>query len=210
MKDITKLSYSTINMLYTAPHNWLNRQMQVQVPDNEYFKNGKRLHRIIQDHLSSKVINENLKHINYGFEIVEEKEFDDRCRIEIKIDDEYIVTGFVDGLDPKTKRIAEIKTAGKMWTIGDFVKSNQRKVYALAKPDFTQFIGITALSDELEWPTTPPKVYPIELTEQDRKDALEWIKGGIAILEKGDFKSDLVDGKCVNRFCLYGNNCLFK
>lgn len=92
-----------------------------------------------------------------------------------------------------------------------FSKVNAKKVYALAHPEYKELVGITALSDDSQWPTTPPKVYPIPLTERDRKEALEWIMKAIETIEKADFKGGLDEnGKCALRFCNFGENCQFK
>lgn len=207
------LSYSTINYCLQPEnsHNWLNKMMGAKVPDNEFFRNGHRLHEIIQGHLSGKKPDSRLEHINYKFPIVEEVDFDKRCEFTFQVNEKYQIRGFFDALDPENKRLGEIKTAGKMWTVGQFQSSMQRKIYALAKPDFTELVGITALSDDSQWPTTPPKVYPIPLTERDRKEALEWIMKAIQTIEKGEFNGGLDEnGKCVMRFCNFGENCQFK
>jgi len=207
------LSYSTINYCLQPEnsHNWLNKMMGAKVPDNEFFRNGKRLHEIIQGHLSGKKTDPRLAGINYKFPIVEEVDFDKRCEFTLKINDKYAIRGFVDAKDPENKRLGEIKSAGKMWTVGDFHRSMQRKVYALAFPDYKELVGITALSDDTQWPTIPPKVYPIPLTQKDRDDALKWILEAIERIEKKEFDGGLDENKkCIMRFCNFGINCQFK
>lgn len=203
------LSYSTINMLYQSSHNWLNKQMGLKVPDNEFFRNGHRIHKIIQDYLSGKTDDPRLAHITLRFPVVEEKEFDERCGFQFKVNDKYNMRGFIDAQDPEKKMLCEIKTGSTMWTIGKFVDSMQRKVYALGKSDYEKSFLITALNDT-EWEITPPKVFTVPLTPKDKEDALEWIKGGIELIEKGDFTGGLTEGKCLDRYCYYGANCQFK
>lgn len=207
------LSYSTITYCLQPEnsHNWLNKMMGAKVPDNEFFRNGKRLHDIIQGHLSGKVIDERLSHINHKFSIVEEENFDPRCEFIIKINDKYRVRGFVDAKDPEGLILGEIKTSGKMWTIGQFQRSMQKKIYALGHPEYNTLVGITALSDDSLWLKEKPKAYPIPLTQRDRKEALEYILDAIKTIESGEFKGGLDEnGKCVLRFCNYGINCQFK
>jgi len=183
--------------------------MGAKVPDNEFFRNGHRIHSIIQSHLSGKEPNELLKHIPYKFPIVEEKDFDDRCKFEIPITDKYGIRGYIDAQDPENKRFGEIKT-GTEWGLKKFVESYQRKIYALAKPDYTESVLITCL-DDTQWATTPPKYYSVPLTQKDREDALEWIEKAIKLLEAGDFSGGLDEnGRCTNNYCYYGQNCKFK
>lgn len=207
------LSYSTIQYCLQTEnsHNWLNKQMGIKVPDNEYFRNGKRLHEIIQGHLCGKKIDERLSHIQYVFPIVEERDFDPRCEFIIPINAKYRMRGFLDALDPDNLTFGEIKTSGTMWTIGQFQRSIQRKIYALAHPKYTRAIGITANIDDTKWAVERPKAYELPLTEKDREEALKWILAGIAELEKAEFKGGLDEnGKCTMRFCSYGINCQFK
>ena len=207
-----KLSFSTINSCLQPEnsHNWANKTMGAKVPDNEFFKNGHRLHKIIQEHISGKTPNDFLKHIPYTFPVVEEVDFDKRCEFTIKISEKYGVRGFIDAQDPDNKRFCEIKTGNTLWSLGKFQQSYQRKVYALAKPDYTESILITALNDT-EWPTQPPKLYKVPLTQKDRDEALAWIEKAIKVLESGDYTGGLdEEGKCTNRYCMYGANCQFK
>ena len=207
------LSYSTINYCLQPEnsHNWINKMLGLKVPDNEFFRNGHRLHDIIQKHLSGKTIDYRLKHISYSFPIVEEVNFDKRCEFTHKLSDKYSIRGFVDAKDPDNFRLGEIKTASKMWTVGDFQRSIQRKIYALAHPEYKEMIGITALSDDSQWVSSPPKVYPIPLTNRDRKEAEKWINDAIELLEKGVFTGGLDEnGVCNMRFCSYAENCSFK
>ncbi len=206
-----KLSYSTINMLYKSSHNWVNKMCGIDIPQREEWENGHRLHRIIQDHLSGKIPDVRLKHLNLTFPIVEEKDFDERCKIFFKINDKYAIRGFLDGLNPENKCFLEIKTGNPMWSINKFAQSMQRKIYALGKPDFIESYLITAFNDETQWNVFRPKVYKMTLTQKDREEAMEWILGGIEIIEKGDFKGGLDEnGKCVDKWCYYGENCQFK
>lgn len=211
-----QLSYSTINMLYQASHNWLNKQMGLKPEDHDYYHQGKEAHRIIQDHVSNKKIDDRLLHINFLFPIVEEVDFDKRCKFEFPLEvtglkNEYSMIGFMDGMNNEEKRILEIKISSVPWSVLKFQQLIQRKIYSLARPDLTETICITGLRDPEQWKTDKPKVFKIPNTDQDRKEAMGWILGGIKIIESGDFKGGLDEnGKCTDPRCYYGVNCQFK
>lgn len=244
------LSYSTIEhcLQPNNSHNWINKQMGRKVPENEYMREGRRIHKIIQEHISGKVLRNDLSHIKHTFPIVEEVDFDERCHfikpvlkpgevlakhhadnlrrlgakgvmfardteLKIYLDSisKYWVHGYIDADNPEEKKFGEIKSAGTMWSIGDFVRSNQRRVYAWVKEDYKWMIGITAIKYDDKWSETPPKSYPIPLTQKDREQALKWIWDAVALIEKGSFKGGLDEnGKCTLKFCNYGDNCAFK
>ncbi len=212
------LSYSTISNCLQPDnsHNWLNKQMGAEVPDNEFFKRGRETHTLIQKHLSQKELNETLlKHkefINIGkFPIVEERKFDPRCKVVIKINEKYEVVMYYDALDPEHLRFGEIKAWGEMWTVGKFQSSKQRKIYVLGNPTFKEAVCITAVPFPDKWEEEVPKVFNIPSTEQDKKDAEKYIEESIKVIEGGVFKGGLDEnGKCTNRFCYYKENCQFK
>lgn len=204
-----QLSYSSLNILHTCPHNWLNKQMGIPQPEKPEWAQGKKVHQIIQAHVSGKKQHKDLKHIKFRFPVVEEKDFDDRCRFEFDFGKGFVI-GFMDGIDEKSKRFLEIKSADPQWSLGKFQKSMQRKLYAHARPEFTEAILITCSKNIDSWMRNPPKVYKVPLTEQDRKDAFEWILAGFEILESGNFTTDLVDGKCLDPRCWWGASCQFK
>jgi hypothetical protein len=204
------LSYSTINMLYKSSHNWINKMCGLKVPDNEFFRRGRDAHRIIQDHVCGDINYEGLSHIPYVFPIVEKVDFDPNCEIKFPVNDKYAIRGFIDGANKKTFQTLEIKTSAKCWSIGDFQRSMQRRIYSIALPWVKENILITAHFNPETWTLNRPKVFSIPVTEEDKKEAWEWIRGGIEIIEKGDFTGGLVNGVCVDRFCLYGSNCQFK
>lgn len=207
------LSYSSLSILYNCPHNWLNKMSGIPQEKKVFFEKGKVLHRIIQDHVARIKTDNRLKHILINFPIVEQVDFDPRCKFSFKFEhglETYEFIGYIDGLDPDNKRFLEIKSGVNFWSVGKFQQAVQRKIYALARPDFQEAYMITCLSDELVWATNPPKLFKLPLTDQDRVDATKWIDGGIDLLNKGDFTSDLVNGKCVDRYCYWGKNCQFK
>ncbi len=211
-----QLSYSTINMVYEASHNWLNKQMGLKPEDHDYYHQGKEGHRIIQDHVSGKKPDERLTHIKFSFPIVEEVDFDARCKFEVPFEaeglkNEYSIIGFVDGKNLEEKRILEIKVSSVPWSVLKFQQSLQRKLYAMSLIDMVETIGITAVRNPDNWKLDQPKLYKIPNTDKDRQEARDWIIGGIKIIESGDFKGGLDEnGKCTDPRCYYGVNCQFK
>ena len=204
-----QLSYSTINMLLTASHNWLNKMMGLKPEDKWYFKAGRDAHRIIQDHVAGINPDPRLAHITDQFPIVEEVDFDERCKFSKEVEN-YLMVCFFDGLNEELKKSLEIKTSSNGWSISQFQDSMQRKVYGFIRPDLKDGTLITCAMDSDKWLGKPPKVFYVPYTEHDRNDAKHWILSGIKVLEKGDFTGGLEDGKCTDPNCYYGVNCQFK
>ncbi len=209
-----KLSYSTINLVYQHPHNYINKVMGIKQPPTDFFDNGKRLHKIIQRHVSGVEKHKYLEHLTLGFPIVETKEFDPKCEIGFKISDKYWMRGYFDGIDPKNGRTLEIKTGNKMWSIGEFNKSVQRKIYCIALPHIKENVLVTAVKDDTTWEFNKPKEFSIPVKKEDKEIAMEWILKGIERIENIGYWKDKeleeTNGVCVDRFCYWGNNCSFK
>jgi hypothetical protein len=203
-------------MVYQASHNWLNKQMGLKPEDHDYYHKGKEAHRIIQDHVSGKKIDDRLLHVKFNFPIVEEVDFDERCKFtmpfyETGLKNDYSMIGFMDGINNAEKRILEIKISSVPWSVTKFQQLMQRKIYSLARTDLSETIGITGVMDPEQWKRDLVKVYKIPNTNKDRQEAKAWILGGIKIIESGDFKGGLnEDGKCTDPRCYYGVNCQFK
>ena len=196
------LSYSTIKDLYAQPHTWLNKQMGLKTEDKPWFKTGKELHKVIQAHLVGAKQNDLLKEKldGYHFPIVEEKDFDEKTRFIYELDKDYSIRGFAEGLNPATSRILEIKT-GTLWSPAKFKDAMQRKIYAFGFPDYKDSVLITTTSD-----LKKIKIYIESNTKEDISDAINWINGGIDIIE--DIKNLVPPGtKCEG--CSYGPNCYF-
>lgn len=216
------LSFSTIKgcLQPDNSHNWLNKINKVQYPETESMRLGKELHRQVQEHFLGKRIIEELSDFEYKFPIVEEKDFDERCRFFLKIDADFSVQGFVDGKNPSIKDILEMKfVREKLWGVSDFNNTYQKKLIALCMPEYKRLVGFTAVMPQQKpdssfdfsiWKVNKPKTYPIEFTQQDRDEAMVWLKKAVQIIVEGNFDGGLVDGVCVNRFCTYGKFCMFK
>lgn len=203
-----KLSYSSLEMLHSHPHTWLLKQMGIPQPENDFFEEGKICHRIIQDHVARIKTDDRLKHILIQFPVVEVEDFDKKCYFEFPMGD-YLIRGYYDGLDIENGRFLEIKS-GSSWSFSKYQKSFQRKLYALSNLAFKEAYLILCARSPQEWTKDLPKTFKLPLTDQDREEAKQWVLDGIKILESGDLKADLVDGKCVDRFCFWGANCSFK
>ncbi len=203
------LSYTTLNMLHTANHNWVNKMLGRIVPDRPEFRHGRLLHRIIQDHVSGIKTHPVLK-IPYTFDVVEVVDFDIKCKIKVRMSNKYEVIGYLDGFNTVENTSLEIKTGTKMWSLGQFQRSKQRCIYSLGKRELRENILITCNNYPCVWEHTPPKIYKIPVIQKDLDDAMTWIEQGIKIIEKGYFGGGLTDGRCLDPRCYYGDNCFFK
>ncbi len=206
---MTHLSYSTINMILEHPHCWLNKVMGFKQEVKPWMTEGHEAHEIIQKHVSGKLVDSRLSGITMKFPVVEECDFDPKCKFSFMREGIEVI-GFFDGLDEENNRFLEIKTSSEPWPISKYQDSYQRKLYAVAKPKFTESILITCKRDPDAWMVNPPKVYRLPLTAQDREEAESWIMTAIAFIKSGDYTGDLVDGKCIDSRCPYGNQCQFK
>lgn len=203
------LSYTSISGLHEHPHYWLNRMMGAKMPEWDFFTAGKEGHRIVQDHVAGIKIDPRLESITYRFPMVETVDFDPKMNFRLKINDKYEVQGFIDCLNLEELRSLEIKT-GSPWSLGKFQKSFQRKIYSLLKPEIKEQLLLTCSADPDSWLINKPKIFTVCPTTADRDEAMAYILEGIAVIESGVFTGDLVDGKCTDPRCLYGENCQFK
>ena len=214
-------------MVYEASHNWVNKMMGLKPEDHDYYHWGKAGHDNIQRHVSGRTINKDLKHIPYTFPLVEEKDFDERLKFNVTLDqliniakpspdaykpkDEYNIIGFFDGLNKPKCQSLEIKISSTPWSVGRFHKLMQRKLYALALPMLKETICVTGYKDIKSWKTNKPKYFPIPNTKEEKVEAIDWILGGIKIIESGDYTGGLdATGVCaLGDRCYFGQNCSF-
>lgn len=165
-----------------------------------------------------------LSDIDISFDIVEEKDRDERTFFEFNLREkmaefkqessfknDYVVVGYYDGLNADKTRFLEIKTSSNPWSIGKFKRSFQRKIYALSNTNLKEAYLITCGRKISDWILKKPKIYKLKITEQDYIDALSFINNAVALLEKGDFRGGLNEnGVCDSYGCYYGKNCQFK
>ncbi len=215
-----KLSYSSLKLLNgDKNHEWLNKQMGIEIPDYPWLKDGRENQRPIQLHIAGKEAHPYLDNVNVRFSTVEEKDFDERCHFEFDFTpmldplktgtkDQYLIHGYYDAVDMKSRKFGEIKLSSKPMGMSEYQNSFQRKIYALSNPVFKESVLITGLRKVEQWKDTPLKVFELPLTAKDRSDAIEWIIKGIGILEAGEFKGGLDENnKCLG--CFWGQNCAF-
>ncbi len=214
-----RLSYSTINNCLQPDnsHNWLNKQMGFKPEERWYWKAGREGHRIIQAHLCGKQLNMSLSTNklleDLHFPIVEEKDFDPRCKFEFSFKHngkKTNIIGFHDGRTKDYSKTLEIKLSSNPWGISRFKRSFQRKLYALSNNYIKEQILVTGRKKPDLWEKEPLKVYRIPVTDKDRQDAAEWIEKAIDLFQSGDFNGGLNENGICEGYCYYGKNCQFK
>jgi hypothetical protein len=146
------------------------------------FEAGKKMHRIIQDHCSGVTHNDLLTQLP-KFSLVETEDFDQKMKIEFDVNDKYSLRGYVDMKDPETRMFGEIKSGGKSWTAGEFARHPQWKIYALAMPEYTKAWLISVPKDDALWSRETIRVFNKDITDEDKKQAKEFIDQGIHIIE---------------------------
>ncbi len=202
-------SYSTLNFLHTHSHCWINRMMGIKAEQNASMKKGIDGHEIIQRHVGGIKSDPRIEYLTEQFPIVEPKD-KESCKFVFQFMG-YDILGFLDGDDPDNKRFLEIKLSSSPWSLKQFKDAVQRKIYALAKPEYTSATLITGSLYPDEWPGKRLKVIQVPLTDKDREEAKIWMKEGIEVFENGDFNGGLdEDGRCTDPRCPWGNNCHFK
>lgn len=201
----TRLSYSTVKMLHEASHIWVNRMLGIPRVDYPWFQEGRRLHRIVQDHVSGKKTVKALSEFTDRFPLVEEVDFDPRMKFTMPYKGEYELFGFVDGMDKDSMRLLEIKT-GTMFSYQKFLRSMQRKLYQMA------FMGYSVVLFTCDHEVTPYKTYETKpITAAEVQEVTRWIDEGIAIIESNVFTGGLdASGKCALRYCEQGDKCHFR
>lgn len=197
-------------MIYEHPHCWANKQAGLEkdyFPSTlKAFERGKRVHRVIQDHVAGIKLDDRLSHLP-NFSCVEVVDYDPNCKIEIPINDKYKVIGYVDGKEGDTT--LEIKTSYRYWGKKRFLNSPQRWIYNLGLKSVKKNVLVTCMSRFEKWEEKPPKIIEVDATDEDREKAMQYIKGAIEIIE-GNYLYDLTFGLCDDDRCPYGKNCLFK
>jgi CRISPR/Cas system-associated exonuclease Cas4 (RecB family) len=196
-KTKISLSFSTLNDLYICPHSYANKALGIEKPVNEYMLAGKAAHEIIEDHLIGKKLDSRLAALKWR---LQRKEWHST----IVYNEKYNLHGFTDAIAFNSKLFCEIKTSTNPWSQGQFNDLMQWRVYALMT-GFRKVLFITCRAD-----LSGLRTYYWTISEKDVEKAKAWIDGGIEIIEKGDFLSDLVNNKCVNYNCPYGINCHWK
>lgn len=215
MKGDLHFSFSTLNMLRTCSHCWINKMMGIKAEQTTSMTEGKDGHKILQGHLSGQKKDDRLKWLEENFPIVETRDFDPLCKFDITVEG-YSVIGYLDAQDPDRKRFGEIKLSSTPWSLKKFQDSPQRKIYSLAFPQYETAVLFTGSKNPDEWCKSDGSkgqmfVFDVPCTQRDRDEAEQWIKEALKIFMDGDFNGGLdQEGRCVERYCPWGNNCHFK
>jgi len=208
-----EVSYSSLAQVIKCPKSWLCKINGYETHDFKWFKEGKDIHAIIQEHVSGTKEHSFLTQCgitkDYHFPMVEEKDFDEKMKFTFEVVADgvpFLMRGYLDGLNPEIKRGLEIKSGSALWSLGDFIKSPQRRIYALAL-DLKDMLLITVKRDMNLWETDPKrslKKYLVPTTELDKKSAMEFIKLGCHIILKSEYKAP-ENRNCFN--CIYKGSC---
>jgi len=188
------LSYTTINNLHEASHTWICKQMGITTPETDAMRAGKEAHKRLQDHAMGKKM---IPELNLPMNFPKSEHHARRTH------GDYILHGFLDGVNFASKSGLEIKTSKKtVWSQQKFHESMQPKYYSFVT-GFRNWYFISCRFD-----LSGLVVYHTTFTDEDWKKAEAWAQEGIDIIEKGDFKGGLDEhGHCTG--CSYGSNCYF-
>lgn len=191
----TILSYTTLSNYEKAHHTYLNKIFGVKTPETDAMREGKRVHKLIQDHFLGVHKLPQLDACPFDF---------DRAEYHARKphDENFLFHGYVDMVNFKMKSFLEIKTVTKtVWTLGKFQNLMQWKYYAWV----TNLNNAYFITCDFE--LNNMKYFTSEATEKDLKDAENWAMTQLEGIKSGKLKDDLVDGKCQG--CNYGSSCLF-
>jgi hypothetical protein len=220
-----KLSFSTMRLLHECPHNYVNKISGVEQPESHYLVEGRNAHRIMQDHVSGKQFHKGFAHIKHEFNVVEDVDFDPKCKFSVFVDSEFNrvdieeeaaheIYGYIDGLNSLIEhnptKMLEGKFSSSPWSASKYKKDAQRKIYGWAVPSLQEAILITGKRRPEEWDTHKIKTAKVVFTEQDHREAVEYMKFAVDKIQSGDLLSDLVDGRCTDPRCYWGENCMYK
>lgn len=195
-----ELSYSTMNALIHEPHTFICKYvLGLETFTTPYLEEGSRLHRIVQNHVSGRAEHPGLAHLPY-FPHVEQRPFDPAMQVRLPIDDTFSFIGYVDGLNPQTKQLLEIKT-GSVWNAQRFLDLVQWKLYAAALPDYVEVVFVNCSRSEAAWSRSTVAVYSHTITDADRAAATTFIAKAIHIVEHVDRYPLYVRGR--SRWCFY-------
>ena len=195
-----ELSYSTMNALIHEPHTFLCKYvLGLETFTTPYLEEGSRLHRIVQNHVSGRAAHPGLAHLPY-FPHVEQRPFDPTMQVRLPIDDTFSFIGYVDGLNPQTQQVLEIKT-GSRWSKQRFLDLVQWKLYAAALPDYAEVVFVNCSRPESAWSRRTAAVYRHTITEADRAAAAPFIRRAIDIVAHIDRYPLYVKGR--SRWCFY-------
>lgn len=202
--NVTRLSYSTINLLLNAPHAYLNKINGLDTFTTEYFEQGKEVHNIIQKHCSGQETHKLLGKLP-TFERVETKDFDENMHVSMEYNG-YLIHGYVDMISDQRQEFADIKS-GKKWSPAKMAKHPQFWLYHLMT-GLNNFVLINAPKDTSEWNDTNITTMTMKFTDKHKDKARSFIDSGIAVLDdlKAHVTNDITNIKQSgfrSRYCFY-------
>ena len=150
MVRMIELSFTTMNALIHEPHTFLCKYVHgletFRTPAQEA---GSRSHRLVQDHVSGRAEHPGLAHLPF-FPHVEQQDCDPRTKVRMPIDADFSFIGYVDGLNPQTGQLLEIKT-GARWGRQRFLELAQWQLYAAALPDYREVVFVNCPGSPETW-----------------------------------------------------------
>lgn len=170
-----------LNEIINCPHIYLNRVNKLPKHTSENMKKGSLTHDYLNDHFTGKNPNILLRNAP-ALPIVERESFDKQIEIRISYSDKYDLVCFVDARNEDWSIVADFKS-GKKWTLGDFARLDQWRVYCFANPAIKYFYLINVPFDPKDWNQDTVKIYNTDVTDQDRQKGKDFIEKGIKIIE---------------------------
>ena len=187
------LSWSTLSAFERWPHTWTNHILGIKQPESPEMTEGKECHKIFTDHVTG-IKKDPRVTVDLTFQKPEYKVFSD-------FEGDYGLYGFVDAVDFTSKAFCEYKTSSTPWSQSKFDKHRQIVFYALAL-GFRKAFMVTSTRDLQNF-----KSFYKVVSEDEIKDTEEWIRKLIKDIESGDYKRDLVEGKCPG--CYWKEKCFY-
>jgi|GEM_PF-5458683 len=197
-----RLSYSMCNEIIKTPHAYLNRVGGLKKKTSPAMEKGKQIHRIIQDSLCGDTPHPLFADVP-TFEIVEKIDLDPATKIEFQHNDKYSVIGYADGLNQSRTAVVEIKSGAKTWSISDFNKLAQWKIYKLGIPTLEQAFFITVPQDISGWNRTNIKFFKLQITDKHQQEARDFLDQAIHVIEN---IKDYVEKEQIGKF----NRCFYQ
>jgi len=176
----TLLSYSLINSIISCPHTYLNRLLGMKQITSSNMAKGIAAHDRIKNHLTGQAPHEKLTKLP-DFPIVERESFDPQIKI-IKDLGKYEVVGYVDFRTDDWKKVGDAKS-GKKWSVGDFQRLMQWRVYSYLKPEIEKFYLVNVPFDQNAWNDTNVLIFNTDVTQSDRDKGKDFIDKGIYVIE---------------------------
>jgi len=199
MSNKIVLSYSTLSDLKKWRHSWLNKMMGLPKKPFIFLEEGKNVHNVLLPHMAGVKLDPRITHREEAdtrfkmpkLELYEKVDFDPDVKRVFNVNDKYDFIVFTDGLNLTDKYRVEIKSSSNTWTLGKVRDLIQRKIQGIAFPETNRSYLVSAARNlDLPGWELSIKVFPANDNDKEKKEAWDWIKEGVEILEKGEFEPD--------------------